>query len=53
VPASASAAPPMCLDVTNDRGNGVRVYQWQCQDGNNNQKFVVDNGQIKIKDTLT
>ncbi|NUP61162.1 MAG: hypothetical protein HOW71_03190, partial [Nonomuraea sp.] len=43
---------PMCVDVTNSRGNGVEIYQWECQTPNNNQRFVIDGGQIKIKDTL-
>ncbi|MFI7476101.1 ricin-type beta-trefoil lectin domain protein, partial [Nonomuraea sp. NPDC049646] len=52
LPAAAAAPNPMCIDVTNDRGNGVRIYQWECQSNNNNQRFVIDGGQIKIKDTL-
>lgn len=44
---------PLCLDATNGRGNGIQVYLWQCDSNNTNQKFVIDNGQIAIKDTLS
>ncbi|GAA3079646.1 hypothetical protein GCM10010485_17170 [Streptosporangium carneum] len=44
---------PLCLDVTNDRGNGTQVYLWQCDSNNTNQKFVINNGQFAIKDTLS
>ena len=44
---------PLCLDATNGRGNGIQVYLWQCESNNTNQKFVISNGQIAIKDTLS
>ncbi|MEV4181032.1 RICIN domain-containing protein [Streptosporangium canum] len=47
-----NSARPLCLDVTNGRGNGTQVYLWQCDSNNTNQKFVINNGQIAIKDTL-
>ncbi|NUW46288.1 RICIN domain-containing protein [Nonomuraea rhodomycinica] len=43
----------LCLDATGNRGNGVQVYLWQCDPNNNNQKFVIGDGQIAIKDTLS
>ncbi|MGV9772224.1 RICIN domain-containing protein [Streptosporangium sp. NPDC003464] len=43
----------LCLDATNGRGNGTQVYLWQCDPSNTNQKFVIEDGQIVIKDTLS
>ncbi|MER5621658.1 ricin-type beta-trefoil lectin domain protein, partial [Streptosporangium sp. NPDC002544] len=34
------------------RTNGTRVHLWECANTNTNQKFVVDDGMIKVKDTL-
>lgn len=48
-----NSGSPLCLDVTNGRGNGTQVYLWQCDSNNTNQKFVISNGQIAIKDTLS
>ena len=42
---------PVCLDASNDRVNGTRVYLLQCL-GNTNQRFVIDNGLIKVEDTI-
>ncbi|MFD4888243.1 hypothetical protein, partial [Kitasatospora sp. NPDC058402] len=43
----------MCLDVGGSRNNGDRVKIWQCQSpGFGNQNFVIDSGQIKVKDTI-
>jgi len=42
---------PMCLDASNYRGNGVKVYQWQCVH-NPNQNWVVRDGNIVLKDTI-
>ncbi|WP_161628154.1 RICIN domain-containing protein [Microbispora catharanthi] len=62
VPAVASArrhagrtplvGPPACVDVSNNRGNGTQMYLWECQNNNSNQKFVFDNGLIKVEDTI-
>ncbi len=41
----------MCVDATNGRANGTLVRLWKCLD-HANQKFVIDAGQIKVKDTL-
>ncbi|MCA2229028.1 RICIN domain-containing protein [Nonomuraea aurantiaca] len=43
----------MCVDVSNNRGNGTLMYQWQCDPNNANQKFAIEDGQIAIKDTLS
>lgn len=48
---TALAGPPVCLDASNDRANGTRVYLLQCL-GNTNQRFVIDNGLIKVEDTI-
>ncbi|GAA2896088.1 hypothetical protein GCM10010517_61010 [Streptosporangium fragile] len=52
-PASRTApvGPQMCVDVSNNRGNGTLMYQWQCDSNNTNQKFVIENGLIKVEDT--
>ncbi|MGW2193563.1 RICIN domain-containing protein, partial [Streptosporangium sp. NPDC001682] len=34
------------------RPNGTPVHLWECANTNTNQKFVVDDGMIKVKDTL-
>src|SRR3954464_3165307 len=47
----AVAGPAMCLDASNSRANGTRVYQWQCL-ANNNQIWVIDHGLIKLQDTI-
>ncbi|WP_344933289.1 RICIN domain-containing protein [Sphaerisporangium flaviroseum] len=61
VPATASthqpagrtlAWPPMCVDVSNNRGNGTLMYQWQCDSNNTNQRFVIEDGLIKVEDTI-
>ncbi|MEV6981542.1 RICIN domain-containing protein [Sphaerisporangium sp. NPDC051017] len=43
---------PMCVDVSNNRGNGTLMYQWQCDSNNTNQKFVIEDGLIKVEDTI-
>lgn len=43
----------LCLDATNNRGNGTQIYLWQCDPDNTNQKFVIQDGQIAVKDTLS
>jgi hypothetical protein len=35
------------------RRNGGLVTLWKCQAGNSNQAWVIDGGQIKVKDTLS
>ncbi|WP_344641470.1 ricin-type beta-trefoil lectin domain protein, partial [Kitasatospora cystarginea] len=57
-PAAAVAAPraatnTMCLDVGGSRNNGDHAKIWQCQSpGFGNQDFVIDRGQIKVRDTI-
>ena len=48
---TALAGPPVCLDASNDRVNGTQVYLLQCL-RNTNQRFVIDNGLIKVEDTI-
>ncbi|MFC5667545.1 RICIN domain-containing protein [Kitasatospora misakiensis] len=50
------ATPPrrpkgMCLDVGNTRNNADNVRIWRCLD-HTNQRFVLDEGRIKVADTL-
>ncbi|MFC4533784.1 RICIN domain-containing protein [Sphaerisporangium dianthi] len=49
---TAQAWPPMCVDVSNNRGNGILMYQWQCDSNNANQRFVIEDGLIKVEDTV-
>ncbi|GAA1517411.1 hypothetical protein GCM10009677_58420 [Sphaerisporangium rubeum] len=49
---SARIGTPMCVDVSNNRGNGILIYQWQCGGTNTNQKFSIENGLIKVADTV-
>ncbi|WP_459801791.1 ricin-type beta-trefoil lectin domain protein, partial [Herbidospora sp. RD11066] len=54
LPVSASVqavATPVCVDTTNSRANNTEVRLWECLD-HANQKFVIDAGQIKVKDTI-
>jgi hypothetical protein len=52
-PVSASAAQnAVCLDTTNSRANNTNVRLWQCIN-HPNQKWVIQNGQIKVEDTLS
>ena len=58
-PARAVAPSPdvsgnaICLDAGSPpRRNGGLVTLWKCQAGNLNQVWVIDGGQIKVKDTL-
>ncbi|WP_031171961.1 hypothetical protein [Streptosporangium roseum] len=44
---TAPAGPPMCVDA-----NGTRVHLWECSNTDTNQKSVIDDGMIKVKDTL-
>jgi hypothetical protein len=48
---TALAGRPVCLDASNDRVNGTQVYLLQCL-RNTNQRFVIDNGLIKVEDTI-
>lgn len=48
-----NSSNPLCLDATNHRGNFTQVYLWNCNFNNTNQQFVIDDGQLKIKDTLS
>ncbi|MGW5266282.1 RICIN domain-containing protein [Microbispora sp. NPDC004025] len=48
----ARVGPPACVDVSNNRGNGTQMYLWECQDNNPNQKFVFQDGLIKVEDTI-
>ncbi|MER5621659.1 hypothetical protein ABT061_11515, partial [Streptosporangium sp. NPDC002544] len=49
---TAVAGPAVCVDANGTRTNGTPVHLWQCFAGNTNQKFVIDDGMIKVKDTL-
>ncbi|MEU8268656.1 RICIN domain-containing protein [Sphaerisporangium sp. NPDC049002] len=49
---AALTGPPACIDVSNSRGNGTLMYLWQCQSDNTNQKFVFEDGLIKVEDTI-
>jgi hypothetical protein len=44
---------PMCLDAGNPprRNNGL-VTLWRCEAGNANQVWVIDGGQVRVKDTI-
>jgi Ricin-type beta-trefoil lectin domain len=43
----------MCLDVNNPpRSNGDPVYLWRCESRNSNQVWVIDGGQVVVKDTI-
>ena len=53
-PSPAVSGNAMCLDAsTPPRRNGGPVYLWQCEPGNTNQAWVIDGGQIIVKDTLS
>lgn len=60
-PFPAVSGNSMCLDVNNPpRRNGGLVYLWGCEasrstqgPGPHNQVFVMDSGQIIVKDTLS
>jgi hypothetical protein len=41
----------MCLDAGNTRNNGYRARIWQCVD-HTNQKWVIQQGYIKVADTI-
>jgi hypothetical protein len=49
---AALAGPPVCVDATNDRADNTKVRLWRCLD-HANQKFVIDDSHIKVKDTLS
>ncbi|WP_327048845.1 ricin-type beta-trefoil lectin domain protein [Microbispora sp. NBC_01189] len=49
---TARVDTPACVDLSNNRGNGTQMYLWQCQDNNPNQKFVFQDGLIKVEDTI-
>ena len=53
-PAPAVSGKPMCLDAGSPprRNNGL-VTLWMCEAGNANQAWVIDGGQLKVKDTLS
>lgn len=56
VPSSAAApasrgAHEVCLDVGNTRNNGDQVRIWQCVN-HTNQKWVIQQGYIKVADTI-
>ncbi|MEV4399315.1 RICIN domain-containing protein, partial [Nonomuraea sp. NPDC049607] len=48
---AAQAGPPVCLDATNSRADNTVVRLWTCLD-HPNQKWVVQNGHIKVEDTI-
>ncbi|MBV6696052.1 RICIN domain-containing protein [Kitasatospora aureofaciens] len=49
--ATADGYQEMCLDVGSTRNNGDNVFLYECGADNTNQKFVVDRGYIKVRDT--
>ncbi|MFE5582139.1 RICIN domain-containing protein [Kitasatospora sp. NPDC056531] len=49
---TVGTADEMCIDVGSDRNNGDNVSLYTCGAANSNQKFVVENGYIKVRDTL-
>ena len=51
-PAPSPVGTAMCVDLSNNRGNGTLMYQWQCDPNNTNQKFVLEDGLIKVEDTI-
>ncbi|MEV4222197.1 hypothetical protein [Nonomuraea sp. NPDC049725] len=51
-PAASAAPRQVCLDATNSRADNTDVRLWTCLN-HPNQKWVVQNGQIKVEDTLT
>ncbi|GAA0926111.1 RICIN domain-containing protein [Nonomuraea longicatena] len=42
----------VCLDANDSRANGTNVILWTCVRGNRNQEWVVQDGHIKVEDTL-
>ncbi|MDI3420898.1 RICIN domain-containing protein [Streptomyces luteolus] len=50
--ATSRAPKPMCLDAGNGRTNGKNVRIWSCNSSYANQKFVIDEGRIKVADTV-
>ncbi|MFJ9839765.1 RICIN domain-containing protein [Kitasatospora sp. NPDC101155] len=49
---TVGTADEMCIDVGSDRDNGDNVFLYTCGATNSNQKFVVERGYIKVRDTL-
>lgn len=45
-------AHEMCLDIGNTRNNGDNAFIYRCGAGNPNQQFLVEDGYIKVRDTL-
>jgi hypothetical protein len=45
-------AQEMCLDVGTTRNNDDNAFIYRCGTDNTNQKFVVESGYIKVRDTL-
>jgi len=45
-------ATPMCADAGSTRNNGDNVFLYQCGNGNPNQSWVVQDGAIKLADTI-
>ncbi len=58
VPARALAQSPaarnaMCLDAgRSPRRHGGLVIIWRCEAGNSNQAWVIDGGQVRVRDTI-
>ncbi|MFI5681888.1 RICIN domain-containing protein [Streptomyces cellulosae] len=50
-PSSASGSRAMCLDIGNTRNNLDNARIWRCV-GHTNQRFVIDEGQVKVADTI-
>ncbi|MER7756961.1 RICIN domain-containing protein [Kitasatospora sp. NPDC097643] len=49
---TVGTAKEMCLDVGGTRANGDNAFLYECGATDPNQKFVVDGGYIKVRDTL-
>ncbi|MFJ2861531.1 RICIN domain-containing protein [Kitasatospora sp. NPDC087314] len=49
---TAGSDQEMCLDVGTTRNNGDNAFIYQCGAGNPNQKFLVENGYLKVRDTV-
>ena len=52
-PSPVVSGNAMCLDAGSPprRNNGL-VTIWRCEAGNSNQAWVIDSGQVRVKDTI-
>ncbi|MFB7476368.1 RICIN domain-containing protein [Kitasatospora sp. NPDC056184] len=49
---TVGSAREMCLDVGGTRDNGDNVFLYACGAANPNQRFLVENGYFKVRDTV-